>query len=170
MSSFDSAFDQLIGLEGGYSDDEHDPGNWTGGEVGVGELKGTNWGISAKSYPHLDIKNLSRDDAKEIYRSDFWQKMRCDSFNPGIGVALFKEGVNLGADRAAMILQGSLKVQADGVIGPITIGVATSSPPEDVLVNFLAECLLARAGMKNFPRYGRGWFRRTVRTAVQAKL
>lgn len=33
--------------------DANDPGNWTGGEIGKGECKGTNYGISAASYPDL---------------------------------------------------------------------------------------------------------------------
>ena len=39
--TFDEAFRRLIGHEGGYSTDRRDPGNWTGGKVGVGILKGT---------------------------------------------------------------------------------------------------------------------------------
>ena len=60
MADFDKAFDIIVGVEGGFSLDPNDPGNWTGGKRGVGELKGTRWGISAKSYPHLDI-NFMKD-------------------------------------------------------------------------------------------------------------
>jgi hypothetical protein len=35
--------------------DERDPGNWTGGAIGKGELRGTKWGISAQTYPQIDI-------------------------------------------------------------------------------------------------------------------
>ena len=56
--TFDEAFRRLIGHEGGYSTDRRDPGNWTGGKVGVGVLKGTKYGIAANTYPNLDIKNL----------------------------------------------------------------------------------------------------------------
>lgn len=59
--------------EGGYQNVENDAGNWTSGQVGVGENKGTNWGISAASYPHLDIKNLTQIEAHEIFERDYWQ-------------------------------------------------------------------------------------------------
>lgn len=58
--------------EGEYQNVANDAGNWTGCKVGVGENKGTKWGVSACSYPHLDIKNLSREQAHEIFRRDYW--------------------------------------------------------------------------------------------------
>lgn len=64
--------------EGDYQNVENDSGNWTGGAVGVGELKGTKYGISAASYPHLDIKNLTIEQADEIYFRDYWQASGAD--------------------------------------------------------------------------------------------
>lgn len=64
--------------EGEYQNIPNDAGNWTGGEVGKGELKGTKYGISAASYPHLDIVNLTREQAHEIYRRDYWQASGAD--------------------------------------------------------------------------------------------
>lgn len=60
--NFDTAFDLLLTptYEGGYSNDLRDPG---------GETK---YGISKRSYPHLDIKTLTRAQVKPIYRADFW--------------------------------------------------------------------------------------------------
>jgi hypothetical protein len=58
--------------EGGFSLDPEDHGNWTGGRKGVGELRGTNFGISAASYPDLDIRNLTQEQADAIYRRDYW--------------------------------------------------------------------------------------------------
>lgn len=59
--------------EGGYTANPEDHGNWTGGKKGQGELKGTNFGISAASYPHLDIANLTMEQADAIYFRDYWQ-------------------------------------------------------------------------------------------------
>ena len=60
--------------EGGFQDNPEDSGNWTGGRKGTGTLKGTNFGISAASYPNLDIRNLTPQDAEDIYRRDYWQR------------------------------------------------------------------------------------------------
>lgn len=65
----------VLASEGGYSTVNEDPGNWTGGQVGKGELKGTKYGISAFTYPHLAIEDLTLADAYRIYRDDWYEPM-----------------------------------------------------------------------------------------------
>jgi lysozyme family protein len=166
--AFDTAFAELIGLEGKYSNDERDPGNWTGGEVGKGQLKGTMYGISAASYPDLDIAGLSLYAAKNIYRRDFWDRLRCDALPAPVAIALFKEGVNLGAEGAAKALQRSLRATADGSVGNITIGLALSHPPKEVVEEFLTECAYLYTQMDNFKVDGKGWLSRVIKTASEA--
>lgn len=168
--AFTRAFTEVVGLEGKYSHDENDPGNWTGGEVNKGELKGTMYGISAAAYPQLDIAALGVPQVKQIYREDFWNKLRCDTLPDAIAGALFKEGVNLGVSGAAKAFQRSLKVTVDGNIGQLTTGIATSSPPKDVLCNFLTECAYEYTQMSKFQLYGKGWLSRVIKTAVEAQL
>jgi len=170
MSAFETAFIELVGLEGNYSNDENDSGNWTGGAINKGELKGTMYGISAASYPTLDIVSLSLDKAKAIYFTDFWNKLRCSSLPDVVAIALFKEGVNLGVSGASRAFQKSLKVSPDGVLGQITIGIATSNPPKQVLENFLGECAWEYTQMSKFSLYGKGWLNRVIKTAVEAQL
>ncbi|WP_425526518.1 glycosyl hydrolase 108 family protein [Xanthomonas oryzae] len=50
----------MLSHEGGYVNDPRDPG---------GE---TQWGISKRAYPELNIRALTRDQAIEIYRRDYW--------------------------------------------------------------------------------------------------
>lgn len=170
MSAFDTGFEELVGLEGKYSNDPRDPGNWTGGKENVGELKGTMYGISAKSYPKLDIVSLTLPKAKSIYLTDFWGRLKCDQLPAPVAIALFKEGVNLGVEGAAKAFQRSLRVDADGSIGQITIGIATSSPPKIVLEQFLAECAYEYTKMALFAVDGKGWLSRVIKTAVEARL
>ena len=90
---FDRAFEETISLEGGFSRDPDDNGNWTGGRKGLGELKGTKYGISAAQYPSLDIENLTPHGAKEIYRRDYWNPLRLDSIdNEAIQEDVFDTG------------------------------------------------------------------------------
>jgi lysozyme family protein len=65
------ALAQIFGHEGGFTQARTDRGNWTSGKIGVGYLKGTKFGVSAMSYPKLDIRNLTLDEAAAIYRRDF---------------------------------------------------------------------------------------------------
>ena len=64
-TSFDEIIEVVLHHEGGYVNDPKDPG---------GE---TNYGISKRAYPDVDIKNLTEDGAKDIYRRDYWEKYRC---------------------------------------------------------------------------------------------
>ena len=170
VSTFSDAFAELVGVEGKYSDDPKDPGNWTGGAEDSGELKGTKYGISAKAYPSLDIVNLSLTSAQAIYLRDFWAKLRCDTLPPEVAKVLFKQGVNMGVDEAAKAFQRSLKTEPDGVIGQMTIGLATNEPTKIVLDNFLTECAYAYTTFENFKVYGRGWLSRIIVAALETKL
>ena len=83
--NFDVAFDRLIGAEGGYVNHPEDPG---------GETK---FGISKRAYPDVNIASLTREDAREIYRRDYWGRARCDEYHPAIGFQLFDAAVNSGS-------------------------------------------------------------------------
>jgi len=71
--NFQRAIEWVLRWEGGYQNNPADVGNWTSGKVGIGENKGTNFGISAASYPNLDIRNLTKEQAIAIYERDYWQ-------------------------------------------------------------------------------------------------
>lgn len=121
ISAFDEAFAVVLGHEGGYTADPADPGNWTGGAPGRGECRGTNWGISAASYPDLPIRALTPDQARAIYRRDYWDRVRGDRLPPSLALMVFDAAVNCGVGRAARWLQGILGVAQDGVVGDITL-------------------------------------------------
>jgi lysozyme family protein len=80
MDLFDPAFAVLVSPndEGSsWSGDPNDPGNWTGGRIGAGELKGSKFGISAAAHPNVDIAALTRAAAGELYRPTYWDPHRC---------------------------------------------------------------------------------------------
>ncbi len=97
--------------DGGYTNDPDDPG---------GETK---WGISKKSYPNVDIKNLTYTDAYLIYQKDFWLPIRGDDLPLPVALVMFEQGVNqYGSCRGAVkALQKSLGVSIDGVFGNGTL-------------------------------------------------
>lgn len=115
---FDRAFDLVVGHEGVLSTDRKDPGNWTGGRVGRGVFKGTKYGISAKSYPELDIESITLSHAKVIYRRDYWDRVHGDQLPPGVAYVVFDAQVNTG--RGVKWLQEASGTVADGVYGPAT--------------------------------------------------
>jgi lysozyme family protein len=102
----------VLNNEGGYVDHPHDPG---------GETK---MGIAKKFYPNLDIKNLTRNQATEIYFRDYWSKMNLTGIRDEILVLhLFDMGVNAGIRTAIKMIQRIVETSADGIIGPETIGL-----------------------------------------------
>ncbi len=86
--------------EGGLSMIRSDPGNWTGGKVGVGALNGTNFGIAASSHPTLDIKALTRAEAGAIYEREYWGPAGCEALPTGLDLSHFDGTVNSGRGRS----------------------------------------------------------------------
>ena len=144
--TFDEAFDRLLGHEGGYVNDPRDPG---------GE---TNWGISKRSYPQLDIKALTRDDARAIYRRDFWAAV--GNAHPAISFQVFDFSVNSGIGTALRKLQQAVGVADDGHWGPVSQAALAGLEVNDVLLRFLGLRLKFMASLKAFDVFGRGWARR----------
>lgn len=147
--SFERAVEFVLSEEGGYSNDPQDPG---------GE---TNFGISKRAYPGLNIASLTRSEAIDIYRRDYWD--RIPALPPGIAVVVFDFAVNAGISRSIKTLQAAIGVNADGVVGPITRAALGQLSDSAVLALFSAERALFYAGLSGFQRYGRGWLRRTFR-------
>jgi lysozyme family protein len=128
-AKFQAVLPITLGYEGGFSIVRSDPGNWTGGKVGRGQLKGTLKGIAASSHPGLDIKNLSDQQIASIYEAEYWRPIRGDMLPAGVDLSTFDFAVNSGVGRSAKALQKAAGVAQDGAVGPATIAaVATRNP------------------------------------------
>lgn len=160
--TFDEAFTRLIGHEGSYTADPRDNGNWTGGRPGVGVLLGTKYGIAANTYPDIDIKNLTLDAAKAIYRRDWWDKIDAGHIDPAIVYQVWDFAVNAGMSTAKRALQRAVRVADDGQIGPITIRAIQSMSTGDVLLRFNAQRLRHYTSLTTWPTYGKGWTNRVA--------
>lgn len=148
--TFDEAFDKLIDHEGGYVNDPRDPG---------GETK---FGISKRQYPNLDIKNLTRDDAKLIYRTDYWERAGCDQIDPAVAFNIFDAAVNSGIENSVRFMQRACGVADDGHVGPVTLNAVCSMPAVRVVARFNGERLDFLAKLSTFDHFGRGWTRRVA--------
>ena len=158
MIKFDDAVEIVLTHEGGYVDHPNDPG---------GETK---FGISKRSYPAVDIKNLTRAQAKAIYKRDFWDKVRGDDFPIGVGLCIFDFAVNAGVDRAVRILQMTVGTVQDGKLGNLTIGKANTLHRNDLIERFTANRILYYTSLRTFKSFGRGWTRRSIETMSTALL
>ncbi len=148
--------------EGGYTNDKRDPGNWTGGKVGKGVLKGTKYGVAAASYPNLDIRNLTLADVEPIYEKNYWKPVSGDALPAGVDLVTFDYGVNSGVSRSARSLQAVLGVHVDGVIGAGTILAASKADGKGVIQAVCARRLSFLQGLKIWSTFKRGWSRRVA--------
>lgn len=89
---FEKALSFVLKWEGGYSNDPRDPG---------GETK---YGISKRSYPNEDIKNMTIERATKIYYENYWLKPGCDKLPFPFDIIVFDTAVNLGGRRAMEFL------------------------------------------------------------------
>lgn len=135
MSFFDQAFALVVGIEGGYVNDPQDPG---------GETK---YGISKRAYPNVDIPQLTLDEAKAIYRRDYWNACGCDSMSWERALCAFDCAVNQGEGAEQLI--------------------AAHSPDA---IELMAQRALRYARSKNFEHDGHGWFRRLFTIMKQAQV
>lgn len=158
---FEKAVDYVIKNEGGYVFDEDDPG---------GE---TNYGISKRSYPNLDIKHLSLKDAKKIYLCDYWHKGRFEEIpDDAVATQVFDLSVNLGIRPAVTVLQRALRsvgknVLEDGLMGSQTLSAVKKSEPRSLLAAIKSEAagyyrmiVCSKPGMAKFLN---GWLNRAYK-------
>jgi|SRR6185312_13743402 len=148
---FDIVFDRVIGHEEGYVNNPRDPG---------GETK---WGISKRSYPKLNIAKLSREDAKKIYKKDFWNVIKGDSLPDAIAFQLMDFAINSGPETAIRYFQRALGVADDGHFGPISREAMTKTTQTDMILRLNAERLDYMTRLSNWSNASRGWARRIAR-------
>ena len=115
LTTFNEIIEVVLKHEGGYVDDPTD----RGGE--------TNFGIAKRFYPSVDIKNLTKEQAKKIYHQDYWRPSKCDEVPSRLRYIYFDMCVNFGKSGAVRVLQRAANAKGaglivDGGIGPKTIG------------------------------------------------
>lgn len=146
--AFQKAVARVLLAEGGYVNDPHDPG---------GE---TNFGISKRSYPGEDIRNLTPARATEIYYRDYWQAVRGDELPFAVAVVLFDCAVNQGVRTSIRFLQDALGVTVDGVIGPATMAAAGRGDAKALAGRFLRRRVIGYSTLSGWERYRTSWVQR----------
>jgi hypothetical protein len=158
---FDEAIKFVLKNEGLYSNDVDDAG---------GETK---FGISKRSYPNLDIKNLSVEKAKKIYKKDFWENQNYKNIkNKELAIKVFDLAVNIGISRANKLIQRSLrsvnkKVEENGILDDIAICLINESDATDLLSALKSEAAgyyrLIVSTKPHRAKYLKGWLNRAYK-------
>ena len=155
LTQFDDIIEVVLEHEGGYV---HDPKD-LGGE--------TNFGITKRFYPDVDIKNLTKEGAKEIYKKDYWDKNKVDDLPDDLKYIFFDCCVNQGRGTAVKILQRAIngkggKLKVDGGFGPGTkAALAKYKPSLDRVRCYRLKHYYDLVNRKpEQERFLFGWFRR----------
>lgn len=154
MSNFDICIAPLLKSEGGTSNHPLDGG------------KLTRFGISQRSYPKLDIAALTVEQAKALYKRDFWDANQLDQFPLVVAFEFFDCAVNCGAGTAARLLQRALGVADDGIIGPVTLAKAKTMNPDKLAKRMMAYRIQFYTKLSNWPTFGAGWVNRLAHNAL----
>jgi lysozyme family protein len=152
--SFERAIANVLKNEGGLVENPSDPGGLT------------NFGISQRAYPNLDIRNLTIGQATQIYRTDYWGKIRGDELWEPLAFVLLDFAANSGVSEATKALQRALKVPVDGVMGPQTTSAAAGR--SGIMTSVSVERIFFLTGLPAWRTFGRGWATRVINTAVEA--
>ena len=93
---FEQAFKKVLKLEGG--------SKYLKDDAGRGPTK---YGINQTANPDVDIKNLTEDQAREIYRKRYWNTIGGDALaakNPQLAIIAFDASVNQGPGTAKQMI------------------------------------------------------------------
>ena len=155
LTFFDEIIERVLEHEGGLVDDKDDAGGLT------------NLGISQRAYPDEDIRGLTIERAKELYKRDYWDRFKTGSLPNRLRHIYVDMCINMGGGRAIKILQescnskNSYKIDIDGGIGPATIKAASNVEEfrlRAYRVMYYAELVMKKPKME---KYWVGWFKRS---------
>ena len=159
--SFETVVHMVLEHEGGYVNHPSDPG---------GETK---YGISKRAYPDVDIAELTKDDAADLYKRDYWDRIKGDDLPVGVACVVMDYAVNSGISRASKALQSVCGIaNGDGVIGPASLNavwVTVKNTSEEDVINAVTE---QRQGfiraLSIYDTFGKGWERRIEETRANS--
>lgn len=154
---FQSIISNTLKNEGGYVSDPSDPG---------GETK---FGISKRSHPDLDIRDLSVGEAKSIYRKEYYEDTNINCLSDyKLTRKVFDVGVNIGPKRAITFLQSTMndlgyELEVDGILGPKTLDTVNSHDAQVEIIKLFKDRVKKYYKSLKSKRFEKGWLRRLDR-------
>ena len=164
---FDEALRHVLEMEGGFSDDPHDPGGPTNKGITLRVLAA--WkGVAPDSSLTAELRRIPDGTVRDIYLQRYWRPAHCDELSPQLAFFHFDAAVNHGVTGAMRLLQRAAGTDADGEIGPNT-RAAVAAIPATELIRRYADVRRARyRALPHFWRFGRGWLARVDKTLALA--
>jgi len=153
--------------EGTWSNHPSDPGGFT--YAGISQVAHANW----HGWQYLlENGSIPENIVAAFYDSLVWRPMMCDSMPPALAFYLFDTACLIGTPYAIYLLQKSLNVTPDGIIGPNTLQAIRSQDTKTVLLKLHANRIkFHNEVVEKYPNlkvFYNGWVRRAKSTYQQA--
>ncbi len=163
-SSYDEALRRLLRHEGGYSDHPADPGGPTKFGITLADVRRY---VKADATAQ-DVRALSLAQAERIYRTRYWDVLRCDALPAGVDYAVFDYGVNSGTARAAQVLCALVGRPLAPRVDEAVLRAAAARPAGDLVAALCDERLAFLKRLRTWPVFGNGWSRRVAEVRAAA--
>jgi len=161
-NNFKECLELLLKSEGGWVNHPKDPGGET--NLGVTKRVWEEW----VGHPVESLKKLTKEDVAPLYEQKYWRPCYCEVLPRGLDFVVFSMGVNAGPGRSVKLLQSAIGILPDGIIGPRTRALISSSNGADIVAKFSEVRREYYKSLKTFPIFGRGWLARVDREEEEA--
>ena len=162
MNDFKECLDLVLKSEGGWVNNPKDPG----GETNLGVTKAV-W-EEYVGHPVTTMKNLTPELVAPLYEQKYWRPCYAEVLPRGLDYLCFSFGVNAGCGRSVKVLQTSLGLVPDGIIGPRVREKISQSNIADLIKGFSESRREYYKSLKTFPIFGKGWIARTDKEEQEA--
>lgn len=151
--TYQTAINQVLKSEGGYTNDPHDPGG------------PTNWGITIADARHYwkadataeDVQAMPKSVAEEIYQQHYARPVEYNSLPAGVDFSVLDYAVNSGVSRSVKTLQALVGVEEDGQIGPLTLQAVGNAHPDTLIDKIWDQRLAFDQSLSTWSTFGHGW-------------
>ena len=169
---FERALAHVLEMEGGFDEDPYDPGGPTNRGITLAEFardKGLELTPANFAAMKAELKAITPDTVRRIYRDSYWQAAACPDLPPALALFHFDAAVNQGVAGAARMLQQAVGADVDGEIGPLTLAAAAARPLAATLDAYAAIRRQRYRALPTFWRFGKGWLSRVDATLALAR-
>ena len=164
--NYQASLNHVLQSEGGWSDNPADPGGATMKGITLSTYQ--KW----KGNAHIskdDLKAISDQDVYDLYKQNYWDKIKGDDLPSGVDYMVFDASVNMGVGRASKLIQTAAGVPADGVIGNGTLEAIKNANPTELMDKFSTEKEDFYKSLPTFGTFGKGWLNRVAQVKTTSE-
>lgn len=162
--NFEAIMEHIFRSEGGYVDLKADPGGATNMGITIGTLR--DW--RGKPVTKADVRALTKEEARQIYRKRYWDVVCGDELPAGVDLCTMDSAVNSGPSRGARWLQRAVGADPDGMVGTKTLAATEAADPSVTIERMCDDRMNFLRSLPTWGTFGRGWSRRVESVRAEA--